>query len=191
MSSNLAERQTIESLCAARDLALAKAFQALDLLNEAHEIAERQIGNYAAHFLSRNGAIDTFYRHADKSRLAEVHKRMRSKLDQRAWERVLDLSGARGLMDATALDEFRKQLEKDPPKFTRENVAATVHTLYEDRELIFRRGLVTAFESASGKRLVTNRRGGQGIPAPHHHGTRPDADDRPVLVGLLVNIRQE
>lgn len=164
MSTNITERQTIESLCAARDLALAKAFTALDLLNEAHGIADRQVGNYAAQFLSGNGAIDTFYCHADGSRLAEVHKRMRTKLDQRAWERVLDLSGARGLMDATALDEFRKQLDKEPPEFTRENVAATVHSLYEDRELIFRRGLVTAFEAASGKRLVTNRRGGQGIP---------------------------
>lgn len=164
MSTNIAERQTIESLCAARDQALAKAFQALDLLNEAHEIAASHIGYYATQFLSRNGAIDTFYCHADGARLAEIHKRMRAKLDQRAWERVLDLSGARGLMDATALDEFRKQLDKEPPAFTRENVAATVHSLYEDRELIFRRGLVTAFEAASGKWFVTNRRGGQGIP---------------------------
>lgn len=161
MSAQLIPRQTIESMCLARDSALAKAAQAVALLDESIEDS-KGCSKYPGYFLNNSGAFDRFYGKDFRGR--NFTEEMRRKLDAHAWERVLDLSGARGLMDATALEAFRDQLKDNPPEFTRENIAATLVGLYEDRELIFRRGLVSAFEAASGKYLVTNRRGGQAIP---------------------------
>jgi hypothetical protein len=49
------------------------------------------------------------------------------------------------LMDKEAKEQFRAQIEKDPPPATAENCFATLERLVEDRQSIFRRGLANAF----------------------------------------------
>jgi predicted RNA methylase len=65
-------------------------------------------------------------------------------LDRNAWEALLDLTGARDLMDRQAKDESREGL-KDPAPFTMENCAATFGHLWGNRRELFLRGIANAF----------------------------------------------
>lgn len=88
------------------------------------------------------------------------------RLDSRAWQKLLHESGIRTLMDATARKEWDEKISNnDVPELTAENVRATFGMLYDSRQDIFERGVVSAFKSLSwdyktnrpfafGKRLV-------------------------------------
>lgn len=81
--------------------------------------------------------------HRDQKNIDDFRK----KTDKSIWRHILMLSRMETLMDAKARREFNDQPGKDPPEVTVETARATIESLLEDRDLIFKRGMANAFSS--------------------------------------------
>ena len=66
-------------------------------------------------------------------------------VDRGVWSDVIAACGFARLMDKTEHEKFRAALDADPPEATVENLEATLSRLLEDADLIFKRGVATAF----------------------------------------------
>lgn len=66
-------------------------------------------------------------------------------VDRGVWSDVIHACGFSRLMDKTEHEAFRADLRDNPPEATVENLEATLARLMEDREMIFRRGIASAF----------------------------------------------
>lgn len=72
--------------------------------------------------------------------------KLRRDLDVAVWRGLMELTGFQNLMDATAREQFSRQLEGDDvPEVTEATVRATFAGLFEDADTIFKRGIATAF----------------------------------------------
>ena len=69
----------------------------------------------------------------------------RQGLDRGIWSHLIESTNLERLMDKTARDQFREQLREDPPEATAENCFATLSQLVGDSDMIFKRGIATAF----------------------------------------------
>ena len=123
-------------------------------------------------------------------------------IDARMWDHLLKLSGLWQLMDATARQEWRSNIDNhDVPELTAENIAATFEALHGGRGLMFERGVLAVFRSLSwdyktnlpvrfGKRLVITRvvdnggKGGWKYARPSFGGTN-GLDD---LIRVMVTL---
>lgn len=76
---------------------------------------------------------------------------VRDELDRRMWRRAMDLTGFKQFMDAEAVSQFEKGLEKTPPEFTESNIRATFIDLRLRAKQLFQRGIVNVFCSLSAK----------------------------------------
>ncbi|KIL03171.1 DUF4942 domain-containing protein [Stutzerimonas xanthomarina] len=74
---------------------------------------------------------------------------VRQELDSRMWDRALDLTGFRQLMDAEEVKAFKASLRPAPPEFTEGNIRATFIELHIRATKMFRRGVVNVFRSLS------------------------------------------
>lgn len=87
--------------------------------------------------------------HADRNgfplRLDQLEEAVRRPLDRSIWSHLIQVTQLDRLMDATAKKQFRDQLDKDPPPATADNCRATIEQLLGDSDLIFKRGVATAF----------------------------------------------
>lgn len=87
--------------------------------------------------------------HADRNgfplRLDQLDEAVRRPLDRSIWSHLIQVTQLERLMDATAKQQFRDQLDKDPPPATADNCRATIEQLLGDSDLIFKRGVATAF----------------------------------------------
>jgi hypothetical protein len=77
-------------------------------------------------------------------------------LDRGLWVYVGEVSGIMAMMDSTARDQWHKQLKEKPPELNFENIQATLISLNQDRDIIFRRGLVSAFRKLN-RDYMTNK----------------------------------
>jgi len=87
-------------------------------------------------------------------------------LDAAIWSTLLDKSGLRSFLDATAREQWRDAIARlNVPELTRTNIEATFSTLHDARAGMFERGVVELFRKLSwhyktnspcrlGKRLV-------------------------------------
>ncbi len=69
----------------------------------------------------------------------------RHTLDRAIWKHLLEATELEKLMDKQAREEFREQLEKEPPEATAQNCYSTLSTLVADADDIFMRGLANCF----------------------------------------------
>jgi len=76
---------------------------------------------------------------------AKFLTRVRQDIDRGIWNHLLLATNLERLMDATAREQFRDQLAKDPPEATVDNCFATMSALIGDADMIFKRGIATAF----------------------------------------------
>lgn len=144
-SAALVRKESIEELCGHRARALELYAQAFDLLVEAGKAVDRA---------SPTGLFqipETGYRgHAlfDISAGREEWARlMRQAVDRSVWTHLAKLTELERLMDRQAHDEFRKQLESDPPEATPENCFATIQTFLGQADNIFKRGIANVFSA--------------------------------------------
>lgn len=71
-------------------------------------------------------------------------------LDGKIWSYLLEQSGLRSFLDATAREQWRKALETDEvPEVTQANIEATFAALYSSRGDMFERGIVELFRNLS------------------------------------------
>lgn len=140
MTQALAIRASIDQIEAGRNRAIALYAEAFDLVAEAQRAAAiaSPRGTYELPLLSNRGG----YPEGDRDKFLEA---VRRSVDRSVWNHLLASTGLDTLMDKTARDDFRAQCEKDPPPATAENCHATMSQLLGDADLIFKRGIATAF----------------------------------------------
>lgn len=146
MAFDLIPRATIDEIDGYRRQALELYGAAYDALQAAHKTAGLAVASRALYAMPELTFGTHHKRYIERGRepfVAEVTKQ----LDRAIWEHLLQATKLDLLMDRTAKDQFRAQVEKDPPPATAENCRATLETLVADRDMIFRRGLAKAFSS--------------------------------------------
>lgn len=74
----------------------------------------------------------------------EMEKATRD-VDQRFWRQAFSATGLMEVMDAEALGDFQRDLDKTPPEFTLENVRSTFLSLFQEADKLFARGAVNVF----------------------------------------------
>lgn len=151
--SNLpVERATIEQIEGNRRRALELYAEAFDKLQQAGECASNASisGELpGATYLSRENLhlLEPSGFKARDDRRERFLTGARQNLDRAIWKHLLLHMDLERLMDRKSHDDFRDQLEKDPPEATAENCFATMSTLMASADDIFRRGIANAFSS--------------------------------------------
>jgi hypothetical protein len=149
----LVPRDTLDAICAKRD-------QALRLFEVAHarlvEAAEAQTAAWRAgsfRSLEQSVSYSGFAREEKAAflmdtkipPLAEYLATARRLVDIDGWAHIVSITDLERLMDKQAKDDFRKELQADPPALTVDNVLATLEQLGQDAGLIFKRGVARCF----------------------------------------------
>ncbi|TDX61950.1 uncharacterized protein DUF4942 [Methylosinus sp. sav-2] len=144
-ATSLVRKESIEELCGHRARALELYAQAYDVLVEAGRAVDRasptglfQIPEtgYRGHAL--------FDIRAGRDEWAVL---MRKAVDRSVWTHLAKLTELEKLMDRQAHDEFRKQLDADPPEATPENCFATIQSFLGQADDIFKRGIANVFSA--------------------------------------------
>lgn len=142
MGGELIRRATLDEIDGYRRLALERYGRAYDALSDAHKAADGAVPG--GHLFNMPSLVldrgDFPARDRD-----EFVAAVRRRLDKAVWSHLLAATGLDKLMDKQAKDEFRAQIEQDPPEATADNCRATLERLVEDRAAIFNRGLANAF----------------------------------------------
>lgn len=77
-------------------------------------------------------------------------ERLIRSLDASMWDHLLDKSGLRSFMDATAREQWTKAIDNcDVPEFNRANIEATFQQLHGARGEMFERGVLALFRRLS------------------------------------------
>lgn len=161
MTDALIPSVSLEALLAKRDAVAERIRSVLKAATEIQELLApiEHTGLQARFFASDHRAFDS----------AEDAEKMIRHVDAGMWDHLLKLSGLWQLMDATARNEWRSNIDKaEVPELTAENVAATFKALHDGRALMFERGVIACFRKLSwhyktnnpvklGKRLVLTR----------------------------------
>ncbi|MBS7671428.1 DUF4942 domain-containing protein [Croceicoccus gelatinilyticus] len=144
------QRSTIEDIETKRHRALALYGEAFDLLQQAGDIADK--ASISGHL----PGASYFPREFDRllhpcgiktrpERREQFIDGIRKTLDRAIWKHLVEATDIEKLMDAQAREEFRDQLEKDPPEATAENCYTTLANLAGTADEIFMRGIANAF----------------------------------------------
>ena len=135
-------RATIDEIVGFRNLAVEKFQVAMDAIDEALETAAKAAGG-TTFYIDRSMAEKAF------STYDRGHEQfltyMRQQTDRAIWSHLIKGYGFEKLMDRQASQEFRDQLEKEPPEVTVERAEATLGHLMMSADSIFRRGVANAF----------------------------------------------
>ncbi len=139
--SDLIPRATIDQIDGYRRQALDLYAQAFELVRSAGEAASMAApsGVYDLPYLGHRNS------YGGTRSLEDFIALVRKPLDRSIWEHLIRSTKLDTLMDKTAKDQFRAQLQDDPPPATADNCFATMERLLGDSGDIFRRGIATAF----------------------------------------------
>ena len=120
---------------------------ALDLFTKAHETMKAAL-EAAAKSAGGSGLYldkETMSKAFSLSPRDDFLSDVRKSIDVNAWKHLIMGYGFEKIMDRQAMDEFRSQLDKDPPELTVETAENTLLNLLGDAEHLFRRGIANAF----------------------------------------------
>lgn len=143
------ERATINQIEANREKALNLFEQAFDLLQAAGDAANSaSISGMLPNATYFRGDLERYLVPTNGQRAERREKFLtgvRETLDRAIWRHLIDATDLERLMDHQARDEFRKQLDENPPEATAENCYATLSNLAAQADEIFKRGIANAF----------------------------------------------
>jgi SAM-dependent methyltransferase len=142
MTTELMPRTAIDEIVAHRGAALAGYAAAFDAVADANRHAATAAPGQI--YSSPSVRMDSKQWRQDRE---ELLKEARENLDRGIWRHLMSRTNFDQLMDKTARDALRAQLEKEPPEVTVETALATMAQLFEDRDLIFKRGVAAAFSA--------------------------------------------
>lgn len=152
-TKQVAAIKNIDEILAHRGAALDHFKTAMDYLIRAN-MAMRAAG-YGQHAMTETFNRESFHQitmDGNASRLIDAYRKYS---DRYLWQHLARVSGLSQIMDKTARDEWAKGLENNVPECTLANLTNTFQTIHDQRQLIFNRGLVKAFEKLS-KRFKNN-----------------------------------
>lgn len=136
MGQDLAIRSTIEAIEGHRAQALALFERSYDLEQEACDAVALAAPSANRLQLSEGR------RYKARDKWLEERRR---EVDSAIWNYLIQATHLERLMDRTAREAFRRQLADNPPPATADNCAATLQQLMGDADMIFKRGIATAF----------------------------------------------
>ena len=147
-SEALVPSLSIENFVAQRDAMVERATAAHRLLTEVQAIAEAlPAPTTSAGSWFRLSLLTEPERRDFAGDLAGYVKT----IDAGCWARLLDLSGLRTFMDATARKAWDENIDKRKvPALTLENVEATFRAMHDNRRDMFERGVVAGVRSEIG-----------------------------------------
>lgn len=210
-ATDLVKSVSVDNMANQREAVVSRVREALDLLADAQTIAA------AAHigfprlvldnsFAYRSGTAITGFSAKTHDAMQEIIKHV----DADGWRYLLDESGLRSLMDATARATWNKAIaEGDFPELTAANIRATFAALHEARADMFERGVIACFRRLSweyktnlpalfGKRIIVQLKGSWGhvnhrsadelddlMRVFHVLDGKPEADHRNGIYALL------
>ena len=138
--TDLIKQKTAEEICNHRHEALRLLGEAVELIRQADEHAKSACGD-RAYWLG--DLLRTYSLGADSVDKA------RANLDASVWRSIFDRTGLGSLFDSTRAEQFRKQLEEDPPPVSIETVMATALDLSARADQIFEESVTTIFRGLS------------------------------------------
>ncbi|VWD42611.1 cosnerved hypothetical protein [Burkholderia contaminans] len=173
--TSLVSSISITNLANQRAAVIDRVHAALNLLGEAQQLAK------AAHLGFPRLVLDESYGCRGRPTITgEYAKRDEAEaaivriVDIRGWDYLLSESGLRTFMDATAREQWSRQIaEGDVPELTADNIKATFTQLYGARGDMFERGVLQCFRRLSwnyrtnepfrfGKRIIVRHLLSQG-----------------------------
>lgn len=125
--------KTLKDLCESRDRAI-RIYDASYALIKGVQKNLNEVGDYVCPWDM-----------VPKLECAEFKK----KLDQNLWRHAFTKIGLHQYMDAKAKEELDKDLEKNVPEFTMDNVKETLLTAAQSADKMFARGIVNVFHGLS------------------------------------------
>lgn len=146
----LVPRATVQQIVTRRSLAMDAITKAATAIQYAGE-AIREAANCANAIIDQPGTGIRLVGQHDAlpdlpaRTIEETVEEARRSIDRWIWIQILKLSRAADHMDRTAVEEFKSELNKNPPEANFENIQATVERFVEDAGMIFARGIATAF----------------------------------------------
>ena len=149
-STTIMHRLTIAKIVEDRNEALRLAREALQTIAQSAKI----VGHYGNVFPFSSSSMARV-----NTSIAQIGREMEQithEIDRGLWAHIGEVSGIMAMMDATARDQWHKQLNEKPPELTFDNIRATLLSLNQDRDVIFRRGLISAF-SKLNRNYLTNK----------------------------------
>jgi len=138
--TGIVPRATIDQIDASRSRCLDLYGRAWDLVREAGGQASVAVPGGVYELPSIRGRDQGYEKTRD-----ECLETVRKPLDRSIWHHLLQATSLDRLMDRKAKDDFRSQVEKDPPPATADNCLATMESLLADSEMIFKRGIANTF----------------------------------------------
>ncbi|MCW0080583.1 DUF4942 domain-containing protein [Burkholderia pseudomallei] len=186
-TTNLVKSISVANLANQRVAVVERVRRALDLLNEAEQLAR------AAHLGFPRLVLDDSYACLGRPMITgqfakrdEAEAAIVRVIDTHGWNYLLSESGLRSFMDARAREQWGKQLaDGDVPELTAANIEATFAQLYGARGEMFDRGVLQCFQRLSwdyrtnqpfkfGKRIIVGYLLSSGSP---NHRVTDELDD--------------
>lgn len=144
ISTAIVPRATIDGIVALRSQAIETFRDGFETLARARQIAKSATPQGYLPMLPKD-ALNLIER--DSGDADKFVKIMTKSVDQAVWDHLINLMGIEKIMDAQARKQFRHQIQTDPPEVTAETCRATMESLIEDADTIFKRGIANAFSA--------------------------------------------
>ena len=135
---------SIENMVNMRAAAIERCMNAVKLLREAQEIIRTaKLGEVRIEMKTSERSDSSIFEN-------DAPELIRQEIDRGAWRYLMNESGMRTFMDATARKAWDEQLYKGVvPELTLENIEATFKTLHAQRGDMFERGVIACFQRLS------------------------------------------
>jgi len=187
--TELVKSVSIANLANQRQAVMARVEHALTLLAEANQIALAANLGFPRIDVRQSNLVpnDTVVCGPDGT-AADALNMIRRTVDAYGWDYLMDESGLRSFMDATARRAWSEQLgEGTAPEFTAQNIEATFKQIHASRGDMFDRGVIKCFSNLSwdyktnqpfkfGKRVILKRLCDKIFGYPHNDKTN-ELDD--------------
>ena len=144
----------IKAIVAQRNTAIARqhdAYKALEAaqiaIDDAEQAAREAAGGERIDPNRHRGVSHRNARlmHAESTDEDTFARETQRNIDAAVWHRIMEHTHLRELMDHTAKEQLRDQIEDAPPEITEATVRATIESLIADADNIFLRGIATCF----------------------------------------------
>ena len=186
-ATDLVKSVSVDNMVNQREAVLSRVREALHLLAEAETIAAAANIGFPRlvldnSFAFRQGTALTGF----ASKLPDAMQEITKHVDAAGWRYLLDESGLRSLMDATAGANWNKAIgDGEFPALTTANIRSTFAALHDARAEMFERGVIACFRRLSweyktnlpalfGKRIIVQLKGNYGHV---NHRTTDELDD--------------
>lgn len=149
MSTDLVPSVSIEAIIERRNAAAERIREMHRLYLEAHDVVAAFFGEDASRTLRYRLSLQSPHTHRSFDH-EDGAERLIKAVDASAWDYLLDKSGLRSFMDATARKEWAKAIDAcEVPELSRSNIEATFEQLHGARGAMFERGVIALFRQLS------------------------------------------